>query len=134
MSLSSYTCELWAVIVAFCHASGPILISSDNEEVVKQTRLMVTHQTVLAEWQHLQWWSFFLNVFQLRKSRCDQPLQIRWIPSYLLEDLPCELISNQAAIQAGSTWQDIYIYCNRKADAYAKRCVSTIVEGDSRPL
>ena len=128
VSLSSYTCELWAVIVAFCTASNPIIISSDNETVVNQTKYMIRHLSINVAWQHLQWWTFFLSVFQMRKANCDQPIQIRWIPAHLLEELPCELISNQAAIKAGSTWLDIY--CNRKADAFAKRCVCLDAQTD----
>lgn len=122
ISMSSYTCELWAVIRAFAQADGPIIISSDNETVVKQTKQMIAQNEVQTSWQHFQWWAFFLHILNLRKCFARQPLQIRWIPAHLLESLPCELISNQAAREAGSTWLDIF--CNRKADAFAKECVS----------
>ena len=83
---------------------------------------MIAQNEIQTSWQHFQSWAFFLHILGLRKSFVQQPLVIRWIPAHLLESLPCELISNQAAREAGSTWLDIF--CNRKADAYAKECVS----------
>ena len=121
VSLSSYTCELWAIIVAFAQASGPVLISTDNETAVKQVKHMIEHDEIKPAWQHFQWWSFLHHIYRLRKIQSQQPLLIRWIPAHLLEEIPCEYISNQAAREAGSTWIDIY--CNRKADYFAKESV-----------
>lgn len=124
VALSSYSCELWAVIVAFCTATGPILISTDNEAVAMQVKQMIDSNKVDFNWQHYQWWNFLHQVYVMRKGSSNTPLQIRWIRAHLLEHLPCELISHEAAIKAGSTWEDIF--CNRRADLAAKKCINTV--------
>ena len=119
--LSSYSAELWAVLAAFAAASRPIVVHSDSLTIVKQFAELQRLDRVQVEWTHAQWWGFLLALIQRRRPVFDPPLQMVWCPAHLLEHLPLEMISAEAALAAGSNVQDIRL--NRKADEFAKRCI-----------
>lgn len=68
---------------------------------------------------HFEWWCFLRTVYIQRCALHRSPLTVTWIPAHVLEELPCELISQKLAQQFKTTWGDIF--CNRKADWYAKK-------------
>ena len=67
---------------------------------------------------HFEWWCFLKTIYLQRLQCHSSPLKATWIPAHVLENLPCELISQKLAIQHKTTWTDIF--CNRQADKYAK--------------
>ena len=119
IALSSYTCELWAILWAFCTAESPIEIRSDSKTVVDQVKILIETHTVSPGWMHYEWWCFLKTIYLQRFDLLSSPLIVKWIPAHVLESLPCELISEQLARSHGTTWTDIF--CNRKADQFAKR-------------
>lgn len=116
--LSSYTCELWAIIWAFCSADQPIECRSDSKTVVDQIQIMINTREISSTWMHFEWWCFLRTIYLQRVQCHASPLKVTWIPAHVLENLPCELISHKLAIQHKTTWTDIF--CNRQADKYAK--------------
>lgn len=120
-ALCSYTTELWALIYAFCCHSNPVEIATDCDAIVQQTKQLICTLKVPHTWQHFEWWSFLLTIYCSRLQFAAEPLNVRWVPSHLLEHLPIHLISDAAAREAGSCWLDIR--CNRQADYHAKRAV-----------
>ena len=123
LALSSYSCELWAIIQAFCRATGPCECRSDCQAVVSQIHHMILHQFIPTTWLHYEWWTFFLHIFTIRLLVHPQPLVATWIPSHILDGVPCYAISTLQAKLAGSSWENIY--GNRMADRYAKEAISS---------
>ena len=122
ISLNSYACELWALIQAFCRSDQPCACRTDCASLVTQTHFMMTNLYIPSDFSHYEWWIFFLGVYKTRLCMSKTPLSISWIPSHLLEDFPAHQITAQQAIDAGASWEDIY--CNRKADYFAKQCAA----------
>lgn len=120
ISLNSYTCELKALIQAFCRSEQPCACRTDCASLVTQTHFMMTNLHIPADFSHYEWWIFFLSVYKTHLCMSKTPLSISWIPSQLLEELPAHQITAQQAIDAGASWEDIY--CNRRADHFAKQC------------
>lgn len=60
--LSSYSCELWAGIVAWALASSPIVIHSDCQAFVDQANTMIQTKQIGKDWPHQEWWNFFLHL------------------------------------------------------------------------
>lgn len=122
-ALSAYSCELWALIVAFATSEYPIVCHSDCLSLCNQVVEMITYKKVNPTWPHLEWWNFLYQVFESRLQWADVPLQVKWCPAHILEHLPLEMISNQQAREHNTTW--LNIARNREADKQAKRaCVS----------
>ncbi len=119
IALSSYTCELWAILWAFSSAVSPVEIRSDSKTVVDQLNHLIDNHTISAGWMHFEWWCFLKAIFLQRCELIDTPLIATWIPAHVLENLPCESISEKLARAHMTTWTDIF--CNRKADLFAKR-------------
>ena len=118
LALSSYTCELWAIIWAFCISDTPIICRSDSKTVVDQLLYFFNSQEISPTWMHFEWWCFFKTIYMQRRELHPCPLWVEWIPAHVLENVPCELISESQARQHRTTW--LNIYCNRKADQFAK--------------
>lgn len=118
LALSSYSCELWAIIWAFCISTGPIECRSDSKTVVDQVLILINTGCVSPTWMHFEWWCFLKTIYLQRRERHPNPLWVVWIPAHVLEHLPCELISSNLAKQHNTTWNDIF--CNRRADKFAK--------------
>ena len=117
--LSSYSCELWAILWAFCTAKHPIECRTDSKTVCDQVRYLIDTHEICADWMHFEWWCFLRTVYIQRWALHRSPLTVTWFPAHVLEELPCELISRKLAQQFKTTWGDIF--CNRKADWYAKK-------------
>ena len=120
-ALSSYSTELWALIYAFCSHPNPIEVATDCDTIVQQTKQLVSTLKVPHNWQHYEWWVFFLSILRLRLPLVPEPIKVRWVPSHLLEHIPIHQISDAAARESGSCWLDIF--CNRTADLHAKRAI-----------
>lgn len=116
--LSSYTCELWAIIWAFCSAEHPIECRSDSKTVVDQIHYLIQNRDISSTWMHYEWWCFLKTIYLQRCEIHPSPLIVTWIPAHVLEELPCELISNRLATLHNTTWADIF--GNRQADKFAK--------------
>ena len=119
LSLNSYSCELWALLQAFCRSEQPCYCKTDCASFVSQVNFIIANLYIPADFLHFEWWTFLLQIYIMRLEVCSTPLSISWIPSHLLEDFPTSLITFQQAIQAGSSWEDIF--CNRRADFFAKQ-------------
>ena len=118
-ALCSYSTELWALIFAFCISPYPVVVSTDCDAIVKQTKQLTLTLRIPHSWQHYEWWSFLLAIYKIRLESSNNPLVVRWVPSHLLEQTPIHQISDAEARDAGSNWLDIF--CNRKADFFAKQ-------------
>lgn len=97
---------------------------SDSLTIVKQFAELQRLDKIQLEWTHAQWWGFLLTLIHRRRVLSATPLQLVWCPAHLLEHLPIEQISEQQAIDAGSTLRDIRL--NRKADEFAKRHIHDV--------
>ena len=105
--LSSYTAELWAIVVAFAGATQPLVIHTDSLTIVKQFLVLLQTETVQVEWTHANWWSFILAQLLHRKELHPSPLQLLWCPAHLLEHVPSQALTEELANKAGSNRQDI---------------------------
>ena len=122
--LSSYTAELWAIVVAFARAEQPLVIHTDSLTIVKQFLVLLQTETVQVEWTHANWWSFILDQLLHRKELHPSPLQLLWCPAHLLEHVPSQALTDELANKAGSTRQDIIL--NRLADNCAKQHIAQL--------
>ena len=122
-ALSAYSCELWAIIVAFAVSCNPIVCHSDCLSICDQLRQVISLRKVDTSWAHLEWWNYLLHLYTSRCHWAEQPLVIEWCPSHILEHVPIEQISNQQAREFNTTW--LNIARNRQADKYAKSAVSS---------
>ena len=116
--LSSYSAELWAVLIAFATSAQPLVVHTDSLTIVQQFADLLQQDSVQVCWTHANWWGFLLSLIQQRRGFAASPLQLLWCPAHLLEHLPCEAISEEDATKAGSTRLDIQL--NRLADTQAK--------------
>ena len=120
-ALTSFSCELWAVIVAFLGATGPLYIHSDCDSLVKMIHLFPVLESIPTDWPHFTWFSYLLQIYQIRKGNCANPLVLEWCPSHILEHIPWFQISHAIATQHQTTVANIRH--NRTADRIAKVCV-----------
>ena len=117
-ALSAYSCELWALIVAFATSDSPITCHSDCLSLCNQVNELIAVGKVDPTWAHLEWWNFLYLIYVTRCECVQKPLQVQWCPSHILDHIPVELISEQQARQFNTTW--ISIARNRLADRVAK--------------
>ena len=120
-SLSSYSCELWAILVAFFTSSCNTECVTDCLSVHDQFNLMVQNNRVDPEWSHLDWWNVLFLVYSRRKVFSNFPLSLRWCPAHKLEHLNEDLITESMARDYNTTRLDIIR--NRQADKAAKRAL-----------
>ena len=95
--LSSYSAELWAILVAFAGAEQPLVIHTDSLTIVKQFLVLLQTETVQVEWTHANWWSFILDQLLHRKELHPSPLQLLWCPAHLLEHVPSQALTDELA-------------------------------------
>ncbi len=131
-ALTSFSCELWAILAAFSGASGPLLIHSDCDSLVKMICLFSSIETIPVEWPHFTWFAFLFQIYQIRKSVCNQPLTLKWCPSHILESTPWFLISDAEARACNTTVQNIWH--NRTADRDAKSYVKKQIDRYNHPV
>ena len=120
-SLSSYSCELMAILQAFAGSDRPTKIYSDCHAITEQIGYLIDKQEVPISWSHHSWFVFLLNVIQLRTAFSITPLIVEWCPAHLFENIPVDLISPQHAFEKGSSIRNIRH--NRTADHAAKNFV-----------
>ena len=118
-NLSSYTAELWAVVVAVATASGPLQIRTDCKSMADHLEDLLQTKCVAKSWPLQAWWHFLADVLHERHAHCDCPLECSWVPAHVMEDVPEFLLTPQAAHLHGTTVTDIIN--NRRADQAAKR-------------
>ena len=116
--LSSYSAELWAILVAFAMAPQPLVIHTDSLTIVQQFSSLLGDGVVQLEWTHANWWNFLYNLLVQRRIFHDSPLQLIWCPAHLLEHIPSSMVTEEQAVRVGSSRQDIIL--NRLADTVAK--------------
>ena len=124
--LSSYSAELWAVLVAFAMADSPLVIHTDSLTIANQFSDLLRRGSVQIDWTHANWWNFLHMLIHQRRGFSDTPLQLIWCPAHLLEHLPAELVTEEAAKVAGSNKRDILL--NRRADFHAKQHICRLAE------
>ncbi len=117
--LSSYTTELWALIVAFCGCSTCVHIHTDCKSLADQVEYMCAHEQIDFTWTHVSWWLFLLDILRRRKQFSSHPLKVSWCPAHQADDIPIELLTPQIAASRGCDFLDLM--CSRKADIAAKR-------------
>lgn len=123
ISLNPYACELWAVVCAASQALQPVIIHSDCLSIVNQFQSLMELDSVPFSWSHWHWWNHLLIILQMRRSHIKKPVLLQWCPAHILEELPCELISDALAAEHGTNTSDIYH--NRIADKVAKQALDS---------
>lgn len=121
-ALSPYSCELWAMIIAFAEASSSVHVHTDSQTIQKQTETVLQTLEIPMVWSHHSWWTFFLDILKRRLSVNQHPLSISWIPGHILEDIPIDKITEQMAKSYKTTVRDIRL--NRRADQVAKQALT----------
>lgn len=117
--LTSYTAELWGLIIGFSLMSGPVEIRSDCQTLVKHVQHMIETESVQSTWPHYDWWRCLLQAWLDRRAHTPAPLSVKWIPAHKLEHIPEHLIDDDMATANATTVCDIIH--NRKADHAAKQ-------------
>ena len=117
--LTSYSAELWALIVAIVSSSSCLHIFSDCKSVVDHFREMLNLSTIPFAWPHRPWWLFLQAFVQQRCAQNPNAVTVSWIPAHLYENVPIALITSDMAKAAKSTVQHIEL--NRRADFRAKQ-------------
>ena len=120
-SLSSYSCELWAILVAFFKSSSNTVCVTDCLSVHDQFNLMVQRNRLDPEWSHLDWWNALFLVYTRRTVFSSNPLSLRWCPAHKLEHLNDDLIAESMARKYNTARIDPIR--NRQADRAAKKAL-----------
>ena len=120
-SLSSYSCELLAIIHAFAASEKPTKIYTDCQSIADQIGYLISQRYVPTSWSHHSWFVFLLNIIELRSAFVPTPLVVEWCPAHLFESTPIDLITPQQAMENGTTIRNIRH--NRTADKAAKHFV-----------
>ena len=74
--LSSYTAELWGLLVAFAIADQPLVVHTGSLTIVNQFQEMQRLGHVRVEWTHTNWWGFLCTLLGQRQYLSEQPLQV----------------------------------------------------------
>ena len=120
LCLSSYTAELWAVIVATLKSDCNLHIYSDCKEVVNQVNHLVHTGNIPVNCLHIEWWKVLHKVIDSRSLLTGGPvLLLTWIPAHVGDELPVSAIPASVIRAAGTTRKHIEL--NRLADTVAKR-------------
>ena len=120
-ALSSYSCELWAILVAFFGSENNTVCVTDCLSVFHQFNSMVTNNFVDPTWSHLEWWNALHHVYSHRTSFSNNPLCLRWCPAHILEQFHVDLITETMANRHNTTRIDLVR--NRQADKEAKKAL-----------
>ena len=120
-NLSSYSTELWAIIVAYSSSPQPLRVHSDCRSVVDQVNHVLQHFDVPQQWTHLSWWMFLLHVAKTRKPICRISMEVIWCKAHLADHIPESCVTHQVAYNLGISFADLI--GNRNADKAAKAAV-----------
>ena len=118
LSLSSYSTELWAIVVAIRSCTGPTTVYTDCQTVVNQFQELQLNKSPDPSWSHLAWWQAIHDRLTELSQLHQVPFQAVWIPSHLFEHLPEEYITESMARSKGTEVR--HIMGNRFADRFAK--------------
>lgn len=130
LSLSAYTTELWAIIVACTIATTRLQIYSDCLAVVRQAQRVFGGYFPDPSWRCYHWWGFLADVVARRSAVCDTPFQVEWIPAHQYEHIPIQLVTEDMARCVHTTWQ--HIANNRLVDRAAREyavCIAPVDPG-----
>ena len=117
--LTSFTTELWALVIAVTGSNSKVHIFSDCKSVVEKFHELIRLEKVPPHWIHRTWWSKILQVWLQRKIFHPFPIQVTWIPAHAFPHVPFELISADMAKSLNTTCEHIRL--NRIADFAAKK-------------
>ena len=117
-NITSYSTELWALIIAVAVSSTSVHIFSDCRSVVDHFLQLDQLQDIPQSWPHRPWWLFLHKLVSQRRMVHSQAVQVDWVPAHLFEHMPVELISEELAAAKGTT--RLHIFCNRVVDLRAK--------------
>ena len=117
-ALSSYTAELFAILVAFASATGPCIIHTDSLTIVQQFQDLLNGSGLPHHLQHYAWWRFLFKLIEERGGQENSPLHIVWCPAHSWDHLPLECISDEMLDFKNLSRADLTN--NRKADLVAK--------------
>lgn len=81
------------------------------------------------EWTNANWWGFLLTLVQQRHAFHEAPLRVLWCPAHLLEHVYISDLTDELAVKAGSTMQDMIL--NRLADQRAKEHIRELAKSKS---
>ena len=118
LGLSSYSTELWALVVASRICTGPTTVFTDCQTVVNQLQELKLNKAPDPSWSHLAWWQAIHTRLIVLSQVHPNPFQAVWIPSHLFEHLPEEYITDSMAHSKGTEIR--HIMGNRFADRFAK--------------
>ena len=118
LHISSYTTELWAVVVAIHKCSGPTEVFTDCQTIVDQFAMLRAQGSVHECWSHLSWWQAVNNRLAVLLRLHSDPFVVSWVPSHLYEHLPEIYITAEMA--AAKNTEIRHIIGNRYADKFAK--------------
>ena len=118
LHITSYTTELWAVVVAIHKCAAPTEVFTDCQTIVDQFQVLQTDGAPHTTWSHFSWWHAISIRLQILLDFHPDPFVVSWIPSHLYEHLP-ECFITQAMADAKKT-EVRHIIGNRFADKFAK--------------
>ena len=118
LSLTSFTTELWAVLIAVTKTPTSLRVFTDCKTLVDKFNYVIEHGLVPTCWAHYSWWIFLFDIVRRRNLVYRNAVQLFWIPAHKFESIPCDLITSDMAKAAGTTVQNIRL--NRIADFSAK--------------
>ena len=117
-ALSSYTAELYAILVAFASSSGPCVIHTDSLTIVQQFQRLLLLDQLPCNLQHFAWWKFPFHFIDERGGKESCPLHIVWCPAHNWDHLPLESITDEMLDFKSLSREDLVNH--RKADLVAK--------------
>lgn len=120
LSLSSFSAELWAVIVATLRSDCNVHIFSDCKEVVRKVNTLVETFQLPHNCLHLEWWKTLRDVVLSRgRTSLTPAVQMTWIHAHIADGIPVSLIPPSVLSSAGTTRKNVEL--NRIADQVAKQ-------------
>ena len=120
--LSSYSAELWAIVVTVAFSCTAAIIYTDCKTIVTQFAEMLQCAHIPESWPHRPWWIFLHKIVQNRTRRCPHAARVCWIPAHLFESIPTELITAEMASGHNTSVRNIHM--NRLADFAAKKAAA----------
>ena len=116
--LSSYTAELYAIIVAFAASEGPCIIHTDYLTVVQHFHRLSQCDELPFSLQLRAWWVFLFDLIASRQFNGEPVLQLFWCPAHSWDHLPLECVTDEMLATKSLSREDLCF--NRKADLVAK--------------
>ena len=116
--LSSYTAELYAILVAFAASEGPCIIHTDSLTVVQHFQRLSQLKELPFSLHLRAWWVFLFDLIASRQYGEDPVLQLHWCPAHNWDHLPLECVTDE--MLAAKSLSRVDLRFNRKADLVAK--------------